>query len=428
MIGNKIHNLAKELWPINRSIAGNGNRKTLKILKKINKKLKIIEFKSNKKVFDWTIPKEWDVKEAWIKDMNNKKIIDFKNNNLHLVNYSQPINKKITLKDLRNKIYTLKDKPKAIPYVTSYYEKNWGFCVDYNSFKKIQDSHYLVKIDSKFKSGNMSIGEILIKGKSKKEILITTYICHPSLANNEISGPCLSIFLSNWILKKKRQYTYRFIFAPETIGAISYINKNITKLKKNVIAGLVITCVGDERNFSFLPSKNGDGILDKIIRNVLITKNIKYKEFNWLKRGSDERQYCWPNTDISMSSIMRSKYHEYPEYHTSLDDLKNVVTPKGFEGSFKLYKNIITSLEREKFPTSTTFCEPMLSKYDLYPTVNFNNNKNKMKIYSKKILNILSYSDGKHSIKEISNKCKIKIENCKKMIVKLEKLKLLVCY
>ena len=191
---------------------------------------------------------------------------------------------------------------------------------------------------------------------------------------------------------------------------------------------MVITCVGDERNFSFLPSKNGDGILDKIIRNVLITKNIKYKEFNWLKRGSDERQYCWPNTDISMSSIMRSKYHEYPEYHTSLDDLKNVVTPKGFEGSFKLYKNIITSLEREKFPTSTTFCEPMLSKYDLYPTVNFNNNKNKMKIYSKKILNILSYSDGKHSIKEISNKCKIKIENCKKMIVKLEKLKLLVCY
>lgn len=424
MIGNKIHDLAKKLWPINRSIAGEENRKTLKILKKINKKLKVIEYKSNEKVFDWTIPKEWKVKEAWIKDINNKKIIDFKDNNLHLVNYSQPINKKISLKNLKDKIYTLKKKPKAIPYVTSYYEKNWGFCLDYNSFKKLKDDHYFVKIDSKFTSGSMSIGEILIKGKSKKEILITTYICHPSLANNELSGPCLSIFLSNWILKKKRKYTYRFIFAPETIGAISYINKNFDKLKENVIAGLIVTCVGDNKDFSFLPSRSGDGILDKIIQNVLQRKKIKYKKFNWLKRGSDERQYCWPNTNISMSSLMRSKYHEYPEYHTSLDDLKKVVTPSGFEGSFALYTDVITSLEKKNFPLSTTFCEPMLSKLNLYPKIGYYGSKNKLKLKSKIILNILSFCDGKNTIEEISSRCEIDFKLCKKTLQFLEKKKL----
>ena len=185
-----------------------------------------------------------------------------------------------------------------------------------------------------------------------------------------------------------------------------------------------MTCVGDNKDFSFLPSRSGDGILDKIIQNVLQRKKIKYKKFNWLKRGSDERQYCWPNTNISMSSLMRSKYHEYPEYHTSLDDLKKVVTPSGFEGSFALYTDVITSLEKKNFPLSTTFCEPMLSKLNLYPKIGYYGSKNKLKLKSKIILNILSFCDGKNTIEEISSRCEIDFKLCKKTLQFLEKKKL----
>ena len=310
--------------------------------------------------------------------------------------------------------------PNAIPYVTSYYKKDWGFCLTYNQFKSLKNQIYHVKIKSSFKKGKMSFGEILIKGKSRKEILFSTYICHPSMANNELSGMCLSIFLSKWVLKKKRKYSYRFLFMPETIGSISYL----INLKKNVISGMIITCVGDENKFSYLPSKKGDGILDKITLNVLKKNKIKYSTFSWLERGSDERQYSWPNTDLSICSLMRSKYHNYKQYHTSLDNLKNFVTPKGLHGSFNLYKKIINEVENNLFPISSNNCEPMLSKIDLYPVKgNFSNNSVKKK-NSKIILNVLSYADGRNSIDEIADKCQINKKKCKSLFVFLEKKKL----
>ena len=425
MIGKKIHNLALQLWPIARSVAGPGNLKTLKILQKTNPDLKIKGYLSRKKVFDWEIPDEWIIKNAFIQNKDNKKIINFKNNNLHVVNYSKPINQKISLNNLKKKIFTIKNNPKAIPYVTSYYNKTWGFCMSYEQYKKLKDKNYFVKIDSKFKKGRLDYGEIFIQGKSKKEILISTYICHPSMANNELSGPCLSIFLSNWIKSKKRRYSYRFLFLSETIGAISYIYHNLKKLKKNVISGLVVTCVGDEKNYSFLPSKNENSILDKIIREVLKKNNISYKCFSWLNRGSDERQFNWPNTNLEISSLMRSKYHEYKEYHTSLDDLNKIVTPKGFDESYNIYKKIILNLEKKFFPKSNHYCEPMLSKLNLYPKIGNFSKVNKKKKFSKLILNILSYSDGKNSIEEIAHKCKISKKYCSSLIDYLNKKKLL---
>ena len=424
MTGKKIYKLAQTLWPFNRSLAGDENRKTLKVLKSINPKLKIIEYKSGDKVYDWKVPNEWNVKEAWIKDKKGNKIIDFKDNNLHLVNFSTPTKKKISKKKLLKNIHTIKKLPNAIPYITSYYKKNWGFCMKHEDLKKFKDKYYFINIDSNFKKGSMSMGEIIIPGKSSKQILISTYICHPSMANNELSGPCLAIYLSKWIMSKKRKYTYRFVFLPETIGSITYIKKNYKILKEKVISGLNVTCVGDNNNYSFLPSRKENGILDKIIQNILIKEKIKFKKYDWVNRGSDERQYCWPNTDLSISSLMRSKYHEYREYHTSLDKLDSVVNSKGLQSSFYIYKLIIKSLEAKDFPISTTFCEPMLSKLNLYPKIGDASNISKIKLKSKTILNILSYCDGTNSVEEISDKCDIKILYCKRLIKYLNKKKL----
>ena len=269
--------LAKKLWPLNRSLTGHGNVKTLNIIKNECKKLKIIKFKSGTKVFDWEIPKVWEIKDGWIKNKKKNKILDFKENNLSVIGYSKNIHKTISATKLKKKIFSIKKLPKAIPYVTSYYKKDWGFCMAYSEKKKIKSGDYEILINSKFKKGNLIIGEIKIPGKCKKEILLSTYICHPSMANNEISGMVVTTFLAKWLTGKKNlKYTYRILFLPETIGSIAYLQKHQKYLKKNVVAGYNITCVGDERCYSFLPSKKENAISDIIGEHVLIknTKNI----------------------------------------------------------------------------------------------------------------------------------------------------------
>ena len=243
------------------------------------------------------------------------------------------------------------------------------------------------------------------------------------MANNELSGPCLSIFLSKWIQKKKRRYSYRFLFITETIGAISYIHQNKIKLKKNIISGLVVTCVGDNNSYSFLASRKGNGILDKIILEELKKNKIKYKKYDWLQRGSDERQYCWPNLDLSVSSLMRSKYHTFKEYHTSLDNLQ-MVSSLGFNKTLKIYKKIILNLETQYFPISTTLCEPMMSKFGLYPELGNFYKQKKNKIKSKKYLNLLSFSDGQNSINEIAKINNISSNACLLLFKFLQKKKL----
>jgi len=282
--GKKIYQLIKDLWPINRSLTGNGNRETLSKLKKINPKLIKYEVPSGKKVFDWKIPLEWNVKKAFLKDIYTKKIIlDFTDNNLHLMGYSIPISKVFHFDEIKKRLNFLKNQPNAIPYTTSYYKKDWGFNISYNKFKKLnKKSRYLVHIDTELKKGSMSFGEILIKGRSKKEILISTYICHPSMANNELSGPALSIYLSKWLsLRKKRNnYTYRFLYIPETIGSINFLSSKINKIKENVKGVINLTCVGDNRATCVLPSKYGNTFLDKLVLKYLKKKKIKFKKYN----------------------------------------------------------------------------------------------------------------------------------------------------
>ena len=306
--------------------------------------------------------------------------------------------------------------------MTSYYKKDWGFCISENEKKKLKEKNYHVFIDSKFQRSNLHYGEILLKGKSKKEIFLSTYICHPSMANNELSGPCLTIYLSQWIASlKNRYYTYRIIFIPETIGSIFYIRNNLKNLKKNMQAGFVITCVGDERSYSFLPSRTGNTLSDQVSKHVLKWNTKNYKKYTWLDRGSDERQYCWPGIDLPVASVMRSKYGEYPEYHTSLDKLGSVVTTKGLSESYYLYQKIILNLEKNFKYIANTFCEPFLSKRNLYSSISIKNNN----FNSKTILDILSYCDGKHSLLDISDILKMPSSIIYQNIKDLIKLKLI---
>ncbi len=422
MIGKEIYSFAKTLWPINRSLTGEGVRKTLFLIKNKLPELKILKIKSGTKVFDWVVPNEWNVREAWIKDPKGKKICNFNENNLHLMGYSQPIHKKINLEKLKKNLHSLKKQPTAIPYITSYYKKNWGFCISHNEKKKLKKGIYEVFIDSKFTIGNLNYGELIIKGKSKKEIFLSTNICHPSMGNNELSGMCVTTYLAKWIRNlKKTNYTYRIIFIPETIGAIAYLFYNLKSMKKNIIAGFNVVCIGDNYNYSYVPSRYGDTYSDLVAKHILKNTYPKFKTFSWLQRGGDERQYCAPKINLPVVSIMRSKYETYEEYHTSLDNL-NFISSKGLEGGFNVLMNSLICIENNFIPIATNYCEPQLSKRGLYWDVVLEKNKNNN---VKLLVNFLSLSDGKNSILDIANICQIPIWELYKISEKLLKNKLI---
>lgn len=412
------YKLAKILFPINRSLTGKGNYKTLKILKKINNLIKIKSFKVGEKVFDWKIPPVWNASYAYLKKINGEVICDFKKNNLHLLGYSISIDKKFKFKELSKNLFFIKKYPQAIPYVTSYYKKNWGFCLSYNQYKKMDRKskyHAVIKTDFNYK-GKMNYGEALIKGKDKREIVLSSYICHPSMANNETSGIVVLSFLLKWLNSfKKLRYSYRFLFIPETIGSIAYINKHYEELRKNILTGIVITCVGDNGPFSLLKSKYKNAPGDKIIERHLRRKGVNSKIYQWSDRGSDERQFCAPRVDLPFSSFMRTKYGEYKQYHTSEDNM-NFISKKGLQGSIQFLQKIILDLEKSNFWRSRYMCEPMLSKRKLYPTISKVSNNNN------DLLDILTWCDGKNSEKDISEITNIKRLKSKLLILKKKHL------
>ena len=422
----KFYNIGKNiLFPICRSITGPGAKKTLQIIKSEFNDLKIKKENSGKKIFDWVIPPEWQINNAFVTDKYNNKIINFKLNNLHVVNYSIPIKKQFTKKLLLNKIHTIKKKPNAIPYITSYYKKNWGFCVTHNHKKQIDKTYkendkFFVQIDSKLKKeGNLYYGELLLKGKSTQEILITTYICHPSMANNELSGPIVSMCLIEHFKKKKLEKSLRFIFVPETIGALNFLEKNLNKLKKNLIGGFNLSCIGDERKYGCILTKKENSLPDHAILEAYKKLNLKFKKYSFLKKGSDERQYNSPGIDLPIVSIFRSKYGEYPEYHTSLDDF-TVVTEKGIKGGFTVAKEAIEILLKKIVPKNKILGEPFMQKRKLYSNINVSKNINPKRDY----MNFLQYADGTLDLNQVSKKIKLDLGSTKKVYLILKKNKL----
>jgi len=401
------YNLAKtELSQINRSITGKGTLKLLNIIKKDFKDLKICKIRSGEKIFDWKVPSEWNVSAAYVVDKYDKKIINLDNNNLHLLGYSMPINKIISKRKLITHLYSLPNQPNAIPYLTSYYQKNWGFCVTDKQKKNIIKKYnsidkFKVVINSSFNNqGYLNYGELLLKGKSKQEILISTYICHPSMANDELSGTIASMSLIKYYKNfKELNKSLRFIFVPETIGSIAYLSKNLNYLKSNLIAGYNLTCIGDEKKHSCMLSKYRNTQADYSLMEAYKKLNIKYKEYNFLKRGSDERQFNSPGIDLPIASIFRSKYGEFPEYHTSLDNFE-LVTKKGLIGGFKVAKTAINLVLKKIIPINLVLCEPQMGKRGLYPMVSKKDNT--LKKITRHYMNFLQYSDGKNDLEIIS--------------------------
>lgn len=417
--GKEMYSLATDLFPINRSITGMGVRKTLKIIQKYIP-LKVFEVPSGKKVFDWKVPLEWNVKEAYVLDAKGKKIIDFKKNNLHLVGYSTPINATVSLSELQNHLYSLESQPNAIPYVTSYYKARWGFCLSHKQRQNLKEGNYRVVIKSSLKKGSLTYGELIIPGQSEKEILLSTNICHPSMANNELSGIVIATFLARRLKEKKRKYTYRIIFIPETIGSLVYLNKNLNIMKKNTVAGFVITCVGDNNNYSFVPSRYGNSLADRAALNVLKWKHPDFIHYSFLDRGSDERQYCSPGVDLPVVSIMRSKYGEYPEYHTSLDNL-DFISPAGLNGAYDILKDCLEVLENNEKYKIKTLGEPQLGKRGLYPTLSNKHTKAEVK----SMLNFITYADGTNDLIDVSNIINVPVKELYPIIASLKKSNLL---
>ncbi|MFT5755365.1 MAG: aminopeptidase-like protein [Alteromonadaceae bacterium] len=400
-IGERMYFWATELFPICRSLTGKGVRETLEYFQNIIPEMCFHKISSGSEVFDWTVPKEWHVNDAYIKNSAGKKVVDFKVNNLHLVGYSTPINKVMRLTELESNLYSLPKQPYAIPYITSYYKEHWGFCLTDEQKQQLPDDDYHVVIESELFDGVLDYADVIIKGETDEEILVSTYICHPSLANNELSGPVVTTALIQQVkLLPKRKYTYRFVFIPETIGAIVYLSRHLEHLQKNVIAGFVVTCIGDERNYSYLASREGNTIADKAALHTLTHTVKNFKKYDFLKRGSDERQYCAPGVDLPVCSIMRTRYGDYPEYHTSLDNL-DLISAEGLAGGLNvLYKTILLLEGNEKLKV-TVLCEPQLGKRGLYPTLS-RVGQDYTDVYT--LTNLITYCDGKRDLIDIADK------------------------
>jgi aminopeptidase-like protein len=416
----KMMNWAKDLFPLCRSLTGSGNDQTFKyIIDNANKKFKIKYTKSDTKVFDWKIPWQWEIRDAYIKLPNGKKICEFKKNNLHIVGYSVPKNGKYTFSQIKKKIFYLKKQPDAVPYVTSYYKKDWGFCMSYNQFKKLpKNGVYNVFINSRIFRGKMGSMELLIPGRTRKEILITSYTCHPSMANNELSGPLIIMALSK--ILKKSYYSVRLLLIPETIGAINYIKKNLNNLKKNLIAGFNLTCVGDNGPISWIKSKDEITYADKIAERVF--KKIYHRSISFLYRGSNERQFGCQNLKLPFITITRNVFGNYKHYHTSLDNL-TYISEKNLKYSLKMVLKIINEIQNNRIFIKKNNCELFLTKYKLINTLSFVYKKQKN--FTNHISNIMAFCDKNLDTTELKKTCNLSSKKLGDILAILIKKKLI---
>ncbi len=410
MNGIQMHQLIKKLYPICRSITGDGVRESLRIIGE-EIPLNVTELPSGTKVLDWSIPEEWNISDAFIKDSKGTKVIDFKESNLHVVNYSVAVNTKLKLEELKKHLFTLPQYPDLIPYRTTYYEKTWGFCMKHAEFLKLKDDTYEVVIESSLEKGSMTIAECVTKGKTEKEIIISSHICHPSLANDNLSGIVVAVALAKEIMKRDTNYTYRFLFIPGTIGSIAWLSINEDNLKK-IKGGIVLSGVGDSGNIHYKRSRRGDSVIDRAFAHVLKEKKSSDGILDFSPYGYDERQYCSPGFNLPVGCFTRSVYSTYPQYHTSADDT-TFVEQQYLQDSFDTCVSAFEFVEKEStYINLNPKGEPQLGKRGLYQAMNDQSmDKKKMQLA---LLWILNLSDGNHSLLSISAKSKIEYPILKK--------------
>lgn len=397
--GKSMYDLAERLFPIGRSLTGEGVRKSLQIIKEQIPELEIYQVPTGTQVYDWIVPQEWEITEGYIEDEEGIRIVDYAENNLHVMGYSAPLDKYVDLEELYSYIRVEEEQADVIPYVTSYYVTRSGFCMTKNMRDSLKPGKYHMVIKSRLFDGVLNYAELYLPGKSAKEVLLSTYICHPSMANNELSGPVLATHLVQWLKTLDRQLSYRLVIVPETIGSITYLSEKLTILKENVIAGFVLSCVGDNRAYSYIETRDANTLADKVMQNVLHYVDAEYKQYSFLERGSDERQYNAPGVDLPVCGFCRSKYGEYPEYHTSADNM-TLISPEGLQGAYEVMKQVIIALEYNKYYKINCLCEPQLGKRGLYPTIS------RKGVYAevRRLTNFIAYADGKKDLIDISNK------------------------
>ena len=418
--GNELYNLIKRLYPICRSITGDGVRETLQIIREFIP-IQINEVASGTKVFDWTIPAEWNIKDAYIKNAWGEKIVDFKKLNLHVLNYSIPIDEKMGLEKLKAHLYAIPESPEWIPYRTSYHNREWGFCISHNQLLEMKDEEYEVKIESSLVPGSLTYGEYFIKGNSTDVVLFTCHICHPSLCNDNLSGIAIATFLARELSKMKLKYSYRFLFIPGTIGSITWLSLNHDKIK-NIKYGMVLTMLGDESKFHYKKSRRGNAEIDRIVIRLLKKKYPDFAILDFYPYGYDERQFCSPAFNLPVGRLSRSNHGEFPEYHTSADNL-DFVKPHHLAESYEFLSAVIEEIESgEKYLNLNPSCEPQLGKRGLFKNIG---GHSKAKDFQMALLWVLNLSDGEHTIKDISEQSCMDISIINEAVEALVKVNLL---
>ncbi len=392
-IGTELHSVARELFPICRSITGDGVRQTIGILTRHFAPYEVTEVPSGTQCFDWTVPDEWTIRGARLTGPDGKTVVDFRDSNLHVVGYSEPVDAALDLDALQPHLHSLEALPDAIPYVTSYYARCWGFCLPHRQRARLAKGSYRAVIDSTLAPGSLTLAECVVPGESKDEVLISSYVCHPSMANNELSGPLVASAIARWLGEAKRRYTYRIALFPETIGSIVYLSRRLDHLKARMIAGFHLSCIGDERGYAFVATPGADSLSDRVARHVYKATDPQARECDFLERGSDERQFCSPNARLPVVTLMRSRFGSYPEYHSSLDDL-TLVTPAGLEGGFQAVRRCIETIEAGCVPRATRTGEPQLRKYGLRPDISTRD----LGSYFQLVSDVLAFADGRRDL------------------------------
>ena len=398
-LGDEIYSLIRELYPICRSITGEGFRETLaRIQKEIP--LDVHEVPSGTQVFDWTVPKEWNIRDAYVKNSRGERIIDFKRHNLHVVNYSVPVHRKMSLAELRTHLHTLPNQPDWIPYRTSYYKESWGFCLSHNQLQAMREGEYEVCIDSALENGSLTYGQCYLRGQSSAEVLISCHACHPSLCNDNLSSVAMATFLAKYLGQAQLRYSYRFLFIPGTIGAITWLSQNEDHLDA-IQHGLVLTCVGDRGHITYKKSRRGDADIDRAMAHVLKHSGRRYDIENFSPYGYDERQYCSPGFNLPVGCFMRTPHRKFLEYHSSADNLE-LMDPASLAHSLMTCLSAFYVLENNRwYCNQNPKCEPQLGRRGLYRAMGGDRGQ---KLQEAAMLWVLNQSDGEHTLLDIAER------------------------
>ena len=407
MAGEEMYRLISRLYPICRSITGNGVRESLRIMQEYLP-IEVHEVPSGTQVFDWTVPNEWNIRDAYIKNAQGERVVDFRAHNLHVLNYSAPVRGTFSLEALRPHLFTLPDQPDLIPYRTSYYQENWGFCLSQNQLDQMQAGEYEVCIDADLAPGHLTYGEYFVQGATDEEVLISCHICHPSLANDNLSGNAVAIFLARYLSSIETKYSYRFVFVPGTIGSITWLAMNEDKIGR-IKHGLVATLLGDPAGFTYKKTRKGDALIDRAVIHYMKQSGADHTIIDFFPFGYDERQYNSPGINLNVGCLSRSQYGQYPEYHTSGDNL-DLVQPGQLEKSLEAFQDICGILEHnDTYLNLFPKCEPQLGKRGLYQHIS-GESQSATKDRQLAMLWVLNLSDGSHSLLDIAERAGLRFD------------------